>query len=99
MGSIWGMNAWELIKMGGPLMVPILLCSLFALGIVIEKLIHFSMIQTNVLQLKSKVFALIKGNQIKEAIQTGRLPQTWATRRQHIDSLKSRHDDHHWGKN
>ena len=69
MGSIWGMNAWELIKMGGPLMVPILLCSLFALGIVIEKLIHFSMIQTNVLQLKSKVFALIKGNQIKEAIQ------------------------------
>jgi len=35
--------------------------------------------------------------QIKEAIQTGRLPKTWATRRQHIDSLKMRHDDQKWG--
>lgn len=31
--------------------------------------------------------------QITEAIQTGRLPKTWATRRQHIDSLKARQDD------
>ena len=69
MGGIWGMNAWELIKMGGPLMVPILLCSLFALGIVIEKLIHFSMIQTNVSQLKANVFGLLKNNKIKEAVQ------------------------------
>lgn len=69
MGSIWGMNAWELIKMGGPLMVPILLCSLFALGIVIEKLIHFSMVQTNVTQLKANVFGFIKNNKIKEAVQ------------------------------
>ncbi|MCX7177069.1 MAG: nuclease-related domain-containing protein [Proteobacteria bacterium] len=35
--------------------------------------------------------------QITEAIQTGRLPKTWATRRQHIDSLKARHDDNKWG--
>ncbi len=69
MGSIWGMNAWELIKMGGPLMVPILLCSLFALGIVIEKLIHFSMVQTNVAQLKINVFGLLKDNKIKEAVR------------------------------
>ncbi|OGX10016.1 MAG: hypothetical protein A2Y05_01640 [Omnitrophica WOR_2 bacterium GWA2_53_43] len=63
------MNAWELVKMGGPLMVPILLCSLFALGIVIEKLIHFSTIQTNAAQLKANVFGLIKNNKIKEAVQ------------------------------
>jgi len=69
MGGIWGMNAWELVKMGGPLMVPILLCSLFALGIVIEKLIHFSTIQTNAAQLKANVFGLIKNNKIKEAVQ------------------------------
>lgn len=52
--------------------------------------------------IKSKtevVFSDSEVLQIKEAIQTGRLPKTWATRRQHIDSLKSRHDDHHWGKN
>ena len=69
MGGVWGMNAWELIKMGGPLMVPILLCSLFALGIVIEKLIHFSTIQTNAAQLKANVFGLLKNNKIKEAVQ------------------------------
>lgn len=69
MGGIWGMNAWELIRMGGPLMVPILLCSLFALGIVIEKLIHFSMIQTNAAQLKANIFGLLKNNKIKEAVQ------------------------------
>lgn len=69
MGGIWGMNAWELVKMGGPLMVPILLCSLFALGIVIEKLIHFSMIQTNAPQLKANIFGLLKSNKIKEAVQ------------------------------
>jgi len=69
MDGIWGMNAWELIKMGGPLMVPILLCSFFALGIVIEKLIHFSTIQTNVSQLKANIFGLIKNNKIKEAVQ------------------------------
>lgn len=52
--------------------------------------------------IKSKtevVFSDSEVLQIKEAIETGRLPKTWATRRQHIDSLKSRHDDHHWGKN
>jgi len=69
MGGIWGMNAWELIKMGGPLMVPILLCSFFALGIVIEKLIHFSMVQTNAAQFKANVFGLLKNNKIKEAVQ------------------------------
>src|SRR3989338_4722308 len=69
MGGVWGMNAWELIKMGGPLMVPILLCSLFALGIVIEKLIHFSTIETNAAQLKANVFGLLKNNKIKEAVQ------------------------------
>lgn len=69
MGGIWGMNAWELVKMGGPLMVPILLCSLFALGIVIEKLIHFSTIQTNAPQLKANIFGLLKSNKIKEAVQ------------------------------
>lgn len=69
MGGIWEMNAWKLIKAGGPIMAPILLCSLFALGIVIEKLIYFSLIKTNVPQLKAKVFGLVKNNKIKEAVQ------------------------------
>ena len=69
MGGIWEMNAWQLIKAGGPIMVPILLCSLFALGIIIEKLVYFASIKTNVGVLKKSVFDLIKNNNIKEAVQ------------------------------
>ncbi|HBR15461.1 MAG TPA: MotA/TolQ/ExbB proton channel family protein [Candidatus Omnitrophica bacterium] len=69
MNSIWEMNAWSLIKTGGPIMAPILLCSLLALGIAIEKFIHFSAIKTNVVDLKKRIFDLIKSNRIKEAVE------------------------------
>lgn len=69
MEGIWEMNAWTLIRAGGPIMIPIILCSFFALGIVIEKLIYFSLIKTDVLQLKTRVFGLVKNNKIREAVQ------------------------------
>jgi len=69
MGGIWEMNAWSLIKSGGPIMAPIILCSVFALGIVIEKLLYFSHIKTNVMRLKRQVFDRIKSNRIKESIE------------------------------
>jgi len=69
MGGIWEMNAWSLIKSGGPIMIPIILCSVFALGIVIEKLLYFHLIKTNVIRLKRQVFDRIKSNRIKESIE------------------------------
>ncbi|MBI5415207.1 MAG: MotA/TolQ/ExbB proton channel family protein [Candidatus Omnitrophica bacterium] len=69
MEGIWGMSAWEFIKLGGPVMIPILLCSLFALGVIIEKLVYFAIIKIDVPQFKSRVFALIKANKIGEAVQ------------------------------
>lgn len=69
MGGIWEMNAWSLIKAGGPIMAPIILGSVFALGIVIEKLMYFAFIKTNVPRLKKQVFDLIKNNKIKESIE------------------------------
>jgi len=68
MGSIWEMNAISLIKAGGPIMIPLLLCSIFAVGIIIEKMIYFALIRTNPKQLKKNVFDLIKANKIKESI-------------------------------
>src|SRR5262245_42309464 len=68
MEGIWEMNMWELIKAGGPVMFPILLCSFFALAIVIEKLIYFSSLETNVPELKQQIMELIKNNNIKEAV-------------------------------
>jgi len=69
MSGIWEMNAWKLIQAGGPIMAPILLCSLIALGIIIEKFIYFSSIKSNVIELKTSIFDLIKNNKIKESIQ------------------------------
>lgn len=69
MNGVWAMNALEIVKMGGPLMIPILLCSVFALGIVIEKLIYFSKIRINTSRFKEDVCGLLKDNKIKEAVQ------------------------------
>ena len=69
MGGIWEMNAWSLIKSGGPIMAPIILCSIFALGIVIEKFFYFAYIKTNVGRLKRQIFDRIKSNRIKESIE------------------------------
>lgn len=69
MGGIWEMNAWSLIKSGGPIMVPIILCSVFAMGIVIEKLLYFAHIRTNISRLKRRIFDHVKNNRIKESIE------------------------------
>jgi biopolymer transport protein ExbB len=65
--AIWEMNLWSLIKTGGPVMAPILICSVAALAIVIEKLIYFAMIKTNVALLKRRVFDAVKNNRLKDA--------------------------------
>lgn len=69
MSGIWEMNAWSLIKAGGPIMAPILLCSFLALSITIEKLVFLASIKTNVNKLRSSVFESIKNNQLTDAIK------------------------------
>lgn len=66
--GIWEMNLWSLIKAGGPIMAPILLCSVIALAIVIEKLIYFAMIKNNVTVFKEHIFEAVKNNRIKDAL-------------------------------
>jgi len=66
--GIWEINARQLITAGGPIMFPIILCSVFAFGIVIEKLILFSQIKTNTHKLKETVFKFIRENKLQEAI-------------------------------
>ena len=68
MGS-WEMSFAEVFKAGGPLMIPIAICSIMAVGIIMGKLIFFSRITSNPVRLKQKVFGLIKENKLQEAIQ------------------------------
>ncbi|MDO8581122.1 MAG: MotA/TolQ/ExbB proton channel family protein [Candidatus Omnitrophota bacterium] len=69
MDNLGGMNAWRMIWAGGPIMIPILLCSLFALGIMIEKFFFFHQIETNVSQFKKEIFEHLQKNRLKEAVQ------------------------------
>lgn len=66
--GIWSMNAAEMILAGGPIMIPIVICSMIALGIVVAKLIYFANIQTDLHQLKRRIFDLVKANKFKEAV-------------------------------
>ena len=67
-GGIGEITMLQLIKAGGPIMYPILLCSMIALGIIIEKLIYFQSIKSDILKIKRDTLELIKVNKIKEAI-------------------------------
>jgi len=69
MNGLWEMNIWAMIKAGGPIMAPILLCSFFGVAIIIEKLLYFRSIKDDIVKLKQRVFEFIKENRIKEAIE------------------------------
>jgi len=66
--GIWEFNLKDIFVEGGPIMIPILICSIFALAIVISKLIYFSRISTNPRILKQSVFQHIRNNDLKNAI-------------------------------
>ncbi len=62
------MSVWQIIINGGPLMWPIVICSLVSMAFVIERISYFSSVTTNVYSFKSKVFELLKQNHLKEAL-------------------------------
>lgn len=62
------MSAWQILQNGGPLMWPIVICSLVGLALFIERVFYFSSVSTDVYALKSKVFDLLKQNRLKDAI-------------------------------
>ena len=69
MNGIWETNAWTLFQLGGPIMYPIMICSILSFGIFMEKIYYFFRIRINVLKVKREIFDLLKSNKIKEAIQ------------------------------
>jgi len=60
------MSIIDLILKGGVLMIPISLCSIFAVGIITERVVHFRKAQGNVSKLRQKLEPLIIGNKIGE---------------------------------
>lgn len=59
---------WSYILKGGPIMVPIILCSIFGLVVILEKLYFFRRIKMDNAKFTEAVFTEIKNGQIQKAI-------------------------------
>jgi biopolymer transport protein ExbB len=62
-------SAWQLFLAGGPVMWPILLISIFATAIIIEKFLYLKKIKLDARQLLDRILEKIKHGKIKEALQ------------------------------
>lgn len=63
------MSVWQVFMAGGPVMWPILLCSIFALAVIIEKFWHLNRIKIDTEKFLNSILEKIKRHEIKEAIQ------------------------------
>jgi biopolymer transport protein ExbB len=62
------MSLTDILLKGGFLMIPICLCSIFALGIILERLVKYARVAGNFEKLTDKLEPLIVGNKLGEAI-------------------------------
>ncbi len=71
-------SPWQLFMMGGPVMIPILICSVFALTVMIQKFNHFRSLDADVRILKDRVLVQVRQNNIKEAMVVCEASGAWA---------------------
>ncbi len=76
--SVIEVSPWQLILMGGPVMVPILICSIFALTIVIKRFNYFWSLDTDLRSLKDVVLGFVRQDKIKEAVMACDASTSWA---------------------
>ncbi len=60
---------WDVIQKGGPIMYLIILCSILAFAVVLERLYHLYRARVNTKDFMSKIAATLKRNKIMEAIE------------------------------
>ena len=67
--DLYKMGLWQVFLAGGPVMWPILLCSIFALAIILEKVWHLHKIKIDTQEFLSNVLEKMKRHQVKEALE------------------------------
>ena len=61
-------NAWGILLKGGPMMWPILLLSVIAIAVGIEKFLFLGSVEKNMKKLKPVFFKAIRENRMKDAL-------------------------------
>jgi biopolymer transport protein ExbB len=84
---------WEIVRAGGPVMWPIILCSIIAAAIVLERLWTLQDKRVLPRELTSKVWHLIENNQVNEKVITA-LEQNSPLGRVLAAGLANRHRPH-----
>jgi len=67
--DLYKMTLWQVFLAGGPVMWPILLCSIFALAIVLEKFWHLHKIKIDTQDFLNKILDKMKRHDTKEALR------------------------------
>jgi len=67
--DLWKMSLWQTFLTGGPVMWPILLCSIFALAIILEKFWHVYKIRIDTQEFLGSILDKMKRHQVKEALE------------------------------
>ena len=60
---------FEFIQKGGPVMYPIMLCSVIAFGIILERLYYFHKMKINTITFMSNIENALKRNKIADAVK------------------------------
>ena len=58
----------DIIRKGGPVMVPIILCSIFALAIILERLMHLYKARSAMAKFVDDVIVALKRNRLRDAL-------------------------------
>jgi len=66
--DLWKMSLWRLFMAGGPVMWPILIASIFAFAIMLEKFWHLHKIRIDTQDFLAKILEKMKRHEVKEAL-------------------------------
>ncbi|MDD5595486.1 MAG: MotA/TolQ/ExbB proton channel family protein [Candidatus Omnitrophica bacterium] len=67
--DLYKMSLWQVILAGGPVIWPIILCSIFAFAIILEKFWYLQKVKIDTQEFLNTILDKIKRHQVKEALE------------------------------